>query len=477
MYRKSSKGWLKHWDFILLDIVCLQMAFLAAYFIRHGVKNPYVNPIYRNEAVIMVLICCLITFVDESFKNVLKRGIYREFVATVKQVVLVSLSSAFYLFMVQEGEAYSRMTLLLTGVFYLCLSYPARLIRKRWLVTKVVTSKDSKALLIMTSKDRLPEIAESVKREKNSDYRIVGAVIADAPMAGTKIAGIDVVADMESVTDYVCRQWVDAVFVDCGEIESKSLTALEEVLAAFHEMGITTHVHLNRLYLSEGKKQRVEKLGEYMVLTSSVNIVSAKLLFYKRVLDIIGGAVGCLIMAVLFLAVAPVIYIKSPGPVFFSQVRVGRNGKKFKMYKFRSMYLDAEDRKKELMDANQMEGGLMFKMQDDPRIIKGIGHFIRKYSIDEFPQFYNVLKGDMSLVGTRPPTVDEWERYAPHHRVRLAAKPGITGLWQVSGRSDITDFEEVVQLDAKYIREWNIGLDVKILLQTIGIVVGSVGAM
>lgn len=140
------------------------------------------------------------------------------------------------------------------------------------------------------------------------------------------------------------------------------------------------------------------------------------------------------------------------------------------------MYMDAEERKKELMKQNKVKDGMMFKMDNDPRIIKGIGNFIRKTSIDEFPQFFNVLKGDMSLVGTRPPTVDEWEKYEKHHRVRMAIKPGLTGMWQVSGRSSITDFEEVVALDLKYIREWSIGLDIRILLKTVKIVLTGSGS-
>ena len=192
-------------------------------------------------------------------------------------------------------------------------------------------------------------------------------------------------------------------------------------------------------------------------------------------MDILGGIVGLMITGVLFLIFAPIICIQSPGPVFFSQIRVGKNGRKFRIYKFRSMYMDAEERKKELMEQNKMNG-LMFKMDDDPRVIP-IGKFIRKYSIDEFPQFWNVLKGDMSLVGTRPPTVDEYEQYDPHHKVRLSIKPGLTGMWQVSGRSDITDFEEVVGLDDQYIREWSIRLDIRILFQTVGAVLKSRGSV
>jgi len=144
-------------------------------------------------------------------------------------------------------------------------------------------------------------------------------------------------------------------------------------------------------------------------------------------------------------------------------------------------------RKAELMSQNRVKDGMMFKLDWDPRIIgnreengerkTGIGEFIRKTSLDEFPQFFNVLKGDMSLVGTRPPTPDEWEKYEAHHRARMSTKPGITGLWQVSGRSEITDFEEVVRLDTEYITHWSLGLDVKLLFKTIGSVLGGKGAM
>jgi lipopolysaccharide/colanic/teichoic acid biosynthesis glycosyltransferase len=172
------------------------------------------------------------------------------------------------------------------------------------------------------------------------------------------------------------------------------------------------------------------------------------------------------------------ILLSDPGPIFFSQTRIGENGKKFQMYKFRSMYMDAEARKKQIAQNTGQEDQLMFKLEHDPRIIgqkelpdgrwkKGVGGWIRDLSLDEFPQFFNVLKGDMSLVGTRPPTVDEWDRYEPFHRARMSTRPGITGLWQISGRNDIVDFEEIVRLDAKYMRTWSLGLDLKIIALTI----------
>ena len=247
-------------------------------------------------------------------------------------------------------------------------------------------------------------------------------------------------------------------------------------------MGIIVHQILAKVISEPGKVQMVEKINDYTILSSAINTASLLEFTIKRLMDIVGSILGLILTAILFIFVAPAIYIKSPGPIFFKQWRVGKNGKKFQIYKFRSMYLDAEERKAELMAQNKVKDGMMFKMENDPRIIggekgKGIGNFIRNTSIDEFPQFFNILKGDMSLVGTRPPTVDEWEKYELHHRARLAIKPGLTGKWQVSGRSEITNFEEVVKLDTEYIMNWSIGKDIKILLKTVAVVFRRDGSM
>ena len=287
-------------------------------------------------------------------------------------------------------------------------------------------------------------------------------------------------ADTAGAADYVCRQWVDEVLINLPP----GTPICADLIRQFMEMGVTVHFKLVDARDMLTRKQFMERLGNYTVLTTSLGLYSARQQAMKRLLDILGGLTGCVITLALLLFVGPCIYIKSPGPVFFSQIRVGRNGKKFKIYKFRSMYLDAEERKKELLESNRVSSGMMFKLEWDPRIIgsekgpgRGIGNFIRKYSIDEFPQFFNVLKGEMSLVGTRPPTVDEWEKYDLHHRARLAVKPGLTGMWQVSGRSKITDFEQVVSLDKQYRTEWNFALDIKILLKTVLVVLGKEGSM
>ena len=304
----------------------------------------------------------------------------------------------------------------------------------------------------------------------------MSVTLLDADWTGKIIHGVKIVANKDTVAEYVCREWVDEVFVNLP----KSMPLPQALIDCFIDMGVTIHLKLIQMGQLNGQIQHVERLGTYTVLTSSMNMASWRQLFFKRTMDIAGGIVGCILTSILFLFVAPWVFIQSPGPIFFSQIRIGRNGKKFKLYKFRSMYMDAEERKKELLSHNRVQNGMMFKIENDPRIIggvNGIGNFIRKYSIDEFPQFWNVLKGDMSLVGTRPPTLDEWEKYDLHHRARLSIKPGITGMWQVSGRSEITDFEEVVRLDREYIMKWSIGLDIKTLLKTVRIVLMKQGAL
>jgi lipopolysaccharide/colanic/teichoic acid biosynthesis glycosyltransferase len=313
---------------------------------------------------------------------------------------------------------------------------------------------------------------------------IKGIYLLDKGMAGRKeIQGIPLIDKNVPLFEAIGHEWVDEAFFFLDPNYLLPKCYIDNLL----KMGITIHFSYSSLIEEEGIMQRTDKVGSYYVFTNSLKIVNSTSLAVKRLIDIAGGLVGCLLTGIIFIFIAPLIYIKSPGPIFFSQWRVGKNGRKFKIYKFRSMYMDAEERKKEYMAQNKMNG-LMFKMDDDPRIIgsekkdkngrpRGIGNFIRNTSLDEFPQFWNVLVGDMSLVGTRPPTVDEWEQYDESHRVRMCVKPGITGVWQVSGRSKITDFNEVVRLDTSYVRNWSVLLDIKIILKTIKVVLRSEGAV
>ena len=189
----------------------------------------------------------------------------------------------------------------------------------------------------------------------------------------------------------------------------------------------------------------------------------------KRFIDIAGSLIGLILISPILLLIAIAIKLESKGPVFFKQKRVGLQGENFDMYKFRSMKQNAEDELENLKQFNE-SNNVMFKMKKDPRVTK-VGEFIRKHSLDELPQLINVLKGEMSLIGPRPPLVTELKDYKPWHYKRFETIPGMTGLWQVSGRSSITNFDKVVRLDLRYIKEWSLLLDLNILLKTVPIVI------
>lgn len=481
MYKKGSKGWFKHGDFLVLDLICLHIAFVLSYVIRHGFINPYRIEVYRSMAIFLTMADIMIIFLFETLKNVLKRGYYKEFAAIVRQTLILELLATLYLFSVQDGFIYSRITLYAMGLIYLLVTYFVRLGWKRLLRKRLKDERTS--LIIITTESMAESVVHEIVDYSFERYKLAGIVVIDKNMEGQSVHKIPVVATVRTAADFVCREWVDEALVVMPPRDPLP----EQLINQLSETGITVHINVGQLPEFEGKRQFVEKIGRYTVLSTSINYATDKQLLGKRILDIIGGLVGCLITIVLFIFIAPAIKKESPGPVFFTQTRIGKNGRKFKMYKFRSMYMNAEEMKKELMDQNNMKDGMMFKMDFDPRVIgnkilpngqkkTGIGDFIRRTSLDEFPQFFNVLKGDMSLVGTRPPTLDEWEKYELRHRARLSIKPGITGLWQVSGRSKITDFEEVVKLDKQYITDWSMGLDFRILFKTIQSVIKKDGA-
>lgn len=192
----------------------------------------------------------------------------------------------------------------------------------------------------------------------------------------------------------------------------------------------------------------------------------------KRCIDILGAAVGLILTALVVIPIAIAIQLDNPGPIFYRQTRCGHRGRCFKIWKFRSMVVNAEALRHQV--ANQASGHV-FKNDNDPRITR-VGRFLRRTSLDELPQFWNVLQGDMSLVGTRPPTVDEVKRYSRHHWRRLEVKPGITGEWQVNGRSQVIDFEAIVRLDLRYLHRWSVVYDLNLICKTIWVVLSKQGA-
>ncbi len=484
MYKRESKGLLKHRDFVLIDLICLQISFIIAYilFNKTSVVNPYDSSQYRIIAVLITFVSFFLMFFTNTFSDVIRRGYYQELASLFRHAVLTLAGSVLILYMIKTAESYSRLIVIGTFLFYLPITYFTRLLWKNFL-RKRMAGDGNRSLLILTTENLAADVVNNVRKHNYGRFHLSGLVLMDDAEGEESYSGIPVVASVDNLVGHVCEESIDEVLI----VPEKPGEYPQFVYDDLTEAGITVHTTIAATKNVTGNRQLVENIGDYTVLTTAMNHASEVSLFFKRLFDIVAGLIGCIATGVIFLFIAPIIYFESPGPIFFSQERVGKNGKTFKMYKFRSMYPDAEERKKELIKENKLHDDKMFKLDFDPRVIgnkitadgkqkTGIGQFIRNTSLDEFPQFYNVLKGEMSVVGTRPPLPGEVSAYELHHRARLSIKPGITGLWQVSGRSDITDFEQVVKLDRKYINNWNTGLDLRILFKTVLVIFSRKGS-
>lgn len=470
MYKQKKSMWQKHIDFIILDLLCMQISYILAYVIRHGFDVPYFLDVYLGLEAILLLVQICVNFFTNNYKNILRRNGFEEFKKTFMIVSMVIMLVFVYLFLNKNAEIFSRAMFIQFWCIAIIMIYIERLIWKQVIRRRMENVEFLQNMVVVSEPERVEDTISSMQIRQYNGFRIKGILLENKTIEKQQVLGVPVLGKAEDSGKILKEEVVDEVFLDLP-IYSKRV---KEIQKNCLEMGITTHLNLGKV--TDGESNMiVENYAEHMVLTSSINFADSWQLFLKRAIDVLGGIVGLAITGILVVVFGPIIFLQSPGPIFFFQERVGQSGRRFWICKFRSMYPDAEERKRELMKQNKMQG-LMFKMDDDPRIIP-IGKFMRRTSLDEFPQFWNVLKGNMSLVGTRPPTVDEYEQYEMHHKARLAAKPGLTGMWQVSGRSDIVDFEEVVRLDKKYIEEWNTGLDLKILLQTVKVVFTGKGSV
>lgn len=408
--------------------------------------------------IIAVLITALFVNVPSDF---VKRGKFVEFKSVVKKGLIFGAIVAIYE-LIRRTDAIPRGVYVLTVVGGIVLMYATRFLVKFYLISRSRSFMHSTNVIVITMKNRAKRIVKELRDGEDWSVTIAGVIVMDEDQTGRAISKYSVVANKDTMMDYIKREIVDEIYID---VDSRMREELRPMVLQFEDMGITVHLRLDVL---DGFKDFNTTMGTFNsipVVTFSNREFDAKDMTVKRTFDIVGGFVGVIIMFIAMIFVGPLIKLESPGPLFFKQKRVGKNGRYFYIYKFRSMYVDAEERKAALMAQNEMNG-LMFKMDDDPRITK-IGKFIRKTSIDELPQFINVLKGDMSLVGTRPPTVNEFKQYEGHHKRRLSVKPGITGMWQAYGRNSVKDFEDVVKMDLDYIDNWSLGLDIKILCKTV----------
>lgn len=347
---------------------------------------------------------------------------------------------------------------LYTVVFRICASL--------YITNYATRSQQARKILIVADSERGDAVSKALKSQLSWGHEIIGR-LTETPERKGEDGCIGALEDLPVVLRE--RPIDEVVFALNGDRG----TSLKEHLDVCRKIGVCVSI-LPAMWSPGQTSISVESCQGVPFINIRFDSFNANGLLYKRILDIIGGTVGFSLLVAMFPFIALAIKLDTPGPIIFKQQRKGQHGRIFQLYKFRTMYANAEDMKKELMSRNEMNGH-MFKLENDPRITR-VGKFLRKTSLDEFPQFVNVMKGEMSLVGTRPPTIQEVEQYQPEHLKRIAAKPGITGLWQVSGRNKIKDFEHVVELDCRYLVNWRFSDDLKILFKTIIVVLRRKGA-
>jgi exopolysaccharide biosynthesis polyprenyl glycosylphosphotransferase len=463
-----------------LDIIALLAAFFLANFLRFGI--PFDIGIgtayFVNYLLIMVVIYLIIYMLNSIPRNFFTQGYIMEFFSVFKKMTYLLLAILLILFVFQLTDVYSRLVIAYTWVLGIFFIWSSRILYKRVLKRYYKSSKNNRYLIIVTVWGKAKEIIERLNAETGVwGYEVKGIILVDnLPMGSGRINEIDkvpILSNSNTTWDELTKMAVDEVLIDLPYIYDKYL---DKIIEDFEDMGLTVNLNIQDYGMALQKRHgELRFFGGFSTISFAKTPYNFHMAVVKRTTDIISACVGLVLTGILLIFVAPIIKAESKGPIIFSQMRVGRNGRTFKLYKMRSMYADAEERKAELMQENEMDNELMFKIEKDPRITK-VGAFIRRTSIDEFPQFWNVLKGEMSLIGTRPPTLDEYEKYELPYKRRLSIRPGITGLWQISGRSNIFNFEDVLKLDLEYIDNWSPGLDVTILLKTIVVVILGSGA-
>ena len=470
MYQRKSN--LPNLLILLSDCGCITISLLIANYIRNGQAVTS-----DNERMVfgLMLGSCLLAFLAWNFyqnlyKDLFLRGPFAELLHVVGNNVVFFSGSAVFLYFMKRVDAYSRLVSVYFLLIDCVLMFVLHLIWKRILPSLYWRMGLAKKVLMISDEEYASDLVSSIRNIGGFGVDVVGIVLMDNSRKDN-VNGTRVIAKAGDLVEFCQSASLDEVYVAVNE---RKHPEIRNIMNTLSEMGIILHYQIPVPELTGARQKVLSQTGSFYHVTYASKMVPMGQVIMKRIMDILGSLAGCLVLAIITVIFGPLIKLESPGPIFFAQKRVGQNGRIFKMYKFRSMYVDAEERKKELMAQNEMSG-FMFKMENDPRITK-IGGFMRKTSLDEFPQFINILKGDMSLVGTRPPTLDEFSQYSPYHKKRLSFRPGLTGMWQVSGRSDITDFEEIVRLDVEYIEEWSIGLDIKILLKTVLAVFKGSGA-
>lgn len=377
MNRKKKYGWWKHIDFMIIDLLCIQIAYLVSYFFRHDTLRLYrETSLYAHVNILLIIIDICYVLLRSTYKNILKRSFIREIESVlVHNIVMWGLVMA-YLYVTKQAFWFSRQVFLTSFGFTIIFMLVGRFLWKlnvRRLYGKVRISRISWLSVHRNMRQKwFRQFSDRMYNGLTGRSGNYGSCLENE-----KIEGISVVCNKDNLLTYVQKNVIDEVMIKLSQDDKE----VNELTWTLLQMGVVVHIALD--YTDNALPNRtIERIGGYTCMTTSINTASSVPMGLKRLTDIAAGIVGCAITGIAFIFVAPLIYKASPGPIFYCQERVGKNGRRFKMYKFRSMYMDAEERKKELMAQNKMQGN-MFKMDNDPRIIgseKGPGKGIRKYN-------------------------------------------------------------------------------------------------
>ncbi|MEW6535421.1 MAG: sugar transferase [Candidatus Auribacterota bacterium] len=386
----------------------------------------------------------------------------------LKSVAQATILLVVFLF-VFKIEGISRIFIfLISGVSVVLLIVKEWLMRVCLLLRKKSDLAYRNILLIGTEED-CKKMASIFASYSFWGLRVLGAVAPESHKNKEMFADMPNLGVMNQLHDILVAHPIDEVVV----ASPVDVDAMQSIIEQCEELGVKTRIPLNHYHVTIAKPS-LESFSSIPILTFTTTSTKVLDLFFKYMIDRILAFFFILLFSPLMLLIAVLIKLTSPGPILFSQTRVGLYGRHFNFYKFRSMYVNAEEKLAELRQYNEMQGPV-FKMKNDPRITS-IGKFIRKTSLDELPQFFNVLKGEMSIVGPRPPLPKEVEQYKPWQRRKLSMKPGITCIWQVSGRNQMVDFDNWMRMDLEYIDNWSLFLDFKLLVRTIYVVLTMHGA-
>ncbi len=473
MFKQHAK--LVYRGLYLADIAITAASFFAAYWIRASFLTRWelisIYPVKEYTWLILVIIPAWTYLLRKNGAYASHRTIPfpKEMATILKAVVpggLIIGAAAF----VSKSHYLSRALILAFVIINplllilerFCIRLLARIVRKR--------GYNFRNVLIVGINETARDIARRIESYDHWGLRILGFVTTNGDETGCVVDGSPVIGKIQDLERIIQQEVVDEVIVtDIG----KKLENFENTVLMLEDHGINTRI-VAKLFPHVIAKIHLEELESIPLLSFTTTPQSDTAMMMKRSFDLVAGGGFLVLAAPVMLITAILVKATSPGPVLFTQKRSGLNGRIFTLYKFRSMFVDAEERRKDLGARNEMNGPV-FKVKDDPRITP-VGRLIRRTSIDELPQLWNVLKGDMSIVGPRPPIPDEVEQYERWQRRRLSMRPGLTCLWQVNGRSNIKDFDDWVKMDLEYIDTWSLALDMKICLKTIPVVLFRKGA-